>query len=394
MNSKPFVPTESVFGDYYDEEDIAVYRQRAKMNCAMFTFLMMGLVAYSRARDRRIINQSAYMNPKNSAWRHLLLHGDEYSFLHITGFTKDAFFDLYNLVFPDKHRCGRRAKIWLVDQLGILLFYLGSKMQMKFLPMLFCTGLPHISKILKKILERVINVLSDDQRAKIALPDADGCKRLANLVYERERIFTDVIGFLDGLQLPIECCSEIVEQNSFYQPRCSDTTVNNVLAFSAEGKVIYAAINYPGSIGDGRLALPLLHFLIDNKFPYRFCVDSGFKRDNSSQGKFIGPLSYQARQKAKDKGDEIAIKRHIHLVSLRQASEWGNRSLQGTFPRLKCRLSRNKALRRMIILCSILLHNFRTDIVGLNQIKTVFEPEYEHYLNVSGYDRIKRYFQI
>ncbi len=40
----------------------------------------------------------------------------------------------------------------------------------------------------------------------------------------------------------------------------------------------------------------------------------------------------------------------------------------------------------------ILIHNFRTEIVGSNQIKTVFDPEYKWYINLEGYDRISQYY--
>ena len=68
------------------------------------------------------------------------------------------------------------------------------------------------------------------------------------------------------------------------------------------------------------------------------------------------------------------------------------RSLQGTFPRCKKRLPSNAEKRKKVIQSIVLIHNFRTELVGLNQIKTVFDPEYERYINVRGYDRIKRYY--
>jgi hypothetical protein len=37
------------------------------------------------------------------------------------------------------------------------------------------------------------------------------------------------------------------------------------------------------------------------------------------------------------------------------------------------------------------VHNFRTEIVGLNQIKTAFDPEYKRYTSLSWHDRIRRY---
>ena len=41
----------------------------------------------------------------------------------------------------------------------------------------------------------------------------------------------------------------------------------------------------------------------------------------------------------------------------------------------------------------ILFHNFRTDVVGLNQIATVFNVEYDCYVNVQNYDRIAQYYE-
>ena len=84
--------------------------------------------------------------------------------------------------------------------------------------------------------------------------------------------------------------------------------------------------------------------------------------------------------------------KHAVYVSLRQASEWGTRALQGTFSRLKARLTSNKVKRGLILQSVAWLHNFRTFYVGLNQIATVLNPHYEQYINLEGYDRIARYF--
>ena len=60
--------------------------------------------------------------------------------------------------------------------------------------------------------------------------------------------------------------------------------------------------------------------------------------------------------------------------------------------RLKSRLTANNRMRALIIETILLLSNFRTSHVGLNQIATVFNPHYDQYVNVDGYDRIARYF--
>ena len=40
----------------------------------------------------------------------------------------------------------------------------------------------------------------------------------------------------------------------------------------------------------------------------------------------------------------------------------------------------------------ILIHNFCTNMVGSNWIKTVFDPEYERFITLDGYDRISSYY--
>ena len=66
--------------------------------------------------------------------------------------------------------------------------------------------------------------------------------------------------------------------------------------------------------------------------------------------------------------------------------------LQGTFLCCKKRLPSDKDKHRCVLECIILVHNFQTEIVGHNQISTVFAPEYEWVINIHGYDRIHKYY--
>jgi hypothetical protein len=68
------------------------------------------------------------------------------------------------------------------------------------------------------------------------------------------------------------------------------------------------------------------------------------------------------------------------------------RGLQGIFPRFKKRIPGNPAKQKSVIQSIVLVQNFRTESVGLNQIRTVFDPEYERYISLYGYDRIRRYY--
>ena len=68
------------------------------------------------------------------------------------------------------------------------------------------------------------------------------------------------------------------------------------------------------------------------------------------------------------------------------------RGWQGTFPCCKKRLPSNKEKRHRVLECIVLVHNFRTELVGHNQILEVFGPEYEQVININGYDRIRKYY--
>ena len=48
--------------------------------------------------------------------------------------------------------------------------------------------------------------------------------------------------------------------------------------------------------------------------------------------------------------------------------------------------------KRLVIESIILIHIFCTDLVGFNQIATVFDLEYERVVNLEGYDRISQYY--
>ena len=46
----------------------------------------------------------------------------------------------------------------------------------------------------------------------------------------------------------------------------------------------------------------------------------------------------------------------------------------------------------MVLEAIVFVHNLQTDTVGKNQIKTVFDPEYEWIHVLEGYDHIRRYY--
>ena len=95
-------------------------------------------------------------------------------------------------------------------------------------------------------------------------------------------------------------------------------------------------------------------------FVYALCVDQGFSRTGDFMDRIVGPLLKKTRMQLTIELRELLLSRHALYISLRQSSEWGMRALQGSFSRLKSRLTTNKLKRSKIILSIIFLHNFRT----------------------------------
>lgn len=66
---------------------------------------------------------------------------------------------------------------------------------------------------------------------------------------------------------------------------------------------------------------------------------------------------------------------NAQLVACRQAAEWGMRSIQGSFGRLRLPLDANDdGKRRDLLEICMRLHNLRTRLVGINQIRNTYMP--------------------
>ncbi len=315
----------------------------------------------------------------------------------MTGLNREAFGSLLYYLFDLDHianvrRRGRPPLLSPDGLLGLLLFYLGSTMDYKHLCMIFGITPSVCSRAINMMLKRVVMLLRNHPLARVQFPDEARMRRFADMVQLREPSVDDIIGFMDGVSFPAQCTDERIEQNAFYCGYDCDTTVNNVFAYGPDGKVFFCAINFPGSWADGSLTLRFLHQIKKKIGSYKICVDQGFPRSGDAYGMLVGPVTKRAARRLHcDIRDYYLRISNIH-TSLRQASEWGMRGLQGTFPRCKKRLPSESDKRRLVLEAIVLVHNFRTDYVGFSQIKTVFDPEYVRIENLEGYDRIAQYY--
>ncbi len=136
---------------------------------------------------------------------------------------------------------------------------------------------------------------------------------------------------------------------------------------------------------DGSLTTHFFSHIKERISDYKICVDQGFPRSEDATGFLVGPIPERsARQLHPLVRDNLISLSNVY-TSLRKASKWGMRGLQGTFPRCKKCLPLNKDKHRRVLECIILVHNIQTEVVGHNQISAVFVPEYKRVINILTY---------
>ena len=89
------------------------------------------LIYYNSIRRRHHLTRSGILAPNHSPWRYLYENGDEGSFLNLTGFSRQAFEEMHDYLYPnepERHGAGRPRLLNSRDELGLILFYLGSSM--------------------------------------------------------------------------------------------------------------------------------------------------------------------------------------------------------------------------------------------------------------------------
>lgn len=132
----------------------------------------------------------------------------------------------------------------------------------------------------------------------------------AELVRAREPLVNNVIGFVGGVSIPVQCGENADEQNAYYSGYYHDTMINNVFAFSPTGKILHACVNFPGSWHDSSVCWSLCEVVVDRANGHAFCVDKGFPRGGDMNDKFVGPLSRRGKQRLAPQVRDYLITMH------------------------------------------------------------------------------------
>ena len=230
-----------------------------KQHIKLLMLVVLLIKYHNSIRDRTYIIRAALVHPSLSPWRYLYDHGDDGSFLHITGLTREAFHILQDIMFPPKppDEFGRRprGRPKLLDNsssVGLLLFYIGSTMTYKHLCMIFGIVPTQCSICIEEMLLFATDKLCNHPLSSVRFPDAGKMEQFAAMINARESLIDDVIEFMDGVSIPTECTSEEYEQNAMYVGYTCDTTGS---------KVFPSALNFPSSWTDGKLSAHLIEFI-------------------------------------------------------------------------------------------------------------------------------------
>ena len=240
------------------------------------------------------------------------------------------------------------------------------------LQMLF--GLTHspLSLWLRFGMTILIKILRHDHYATIRLPTAAQVQIYKDLIQERHPHLKDSgIAFAaDGLKLYLQQTGCVIIQERYYNGWKKDHYVSNMLVFAPDGTIPIMAIDAPGNMHDSKVAdygqvYKKLKFLYE-AHGAKSVVDAAF----------LGKLNkWLLKTKQDITGlSKKEIRESVAKTSCRQYSEWGMRTLQGGFPRLKDRfIYETLGKRQQTIHLIVLLSNLRARLVSINQTATVYK---------------------
>ena len=115
------------------------------------------------------------------------------------------------------------------------------------------------SRAINWMLKKTVQALRGHPLARVQFPNREKMREYAALAQLREPLVDDIISFMDGVSFPAECTDNAIDQNAMYCGYDCDTMVNNVFAYGPDGKVFFAAINFPRTSQDAKVDLkPLI----------------------------------------------------------------------------------------------------------------------------------------
>jgi hypothetical protein len=229
----------------------------------------------STSRRRHYLQRVHVGLTERSSWRITLLHPDDRGLLNVTGLSRPAFTQLYNVFRPlwlrDHPRDGiRRRELRSEDVLGLVLHWAQSTMRAKTLCQVFHTPPATVSRLLRSGMRTLRVALKSMAGAAIRWPSPDEMHCFAAAVTAYEPGLHDVFGFVDGVYFQCTNPPDLDTQNAYYNGWRAMTSITNVIVFTPDGCIAWASFNCPGSWHDADVSRPLYDILLSDRPPGSF----------------------------------------------------------------------------------------------------------------------------
>lgn len=362
-------------------------------------------------RNRRsAVRVRALPPPSESPFMLVYNSAMEDAMITVTGFGHSAFNQLLALFEPefsnwsphtgpdgmirrmeDRTRRGRPRRITPVIALGLVLTWTRTRGSTWILQMVFGLGKTSLDMYLRFSRRLIVKILQPHPDATVRLPTESEIIELSDSVAEKYPALAEhkVWGALDGLKLHIQASGDQRTQNRFFNGWTHGHYINSLFLFTPNGKVAAKYCNAPGCTHDSTMAeYSNMYTKIDdvyNSCGGKVVVDSAFT------GKVTQGMLRSQQLISEFMLDAAPIERIVgrNATSVRQLSEWGMRSFQGSFPRLRDKFFYEERGERSIILeCIVLLYNYRAATVGHNQIRSSYMAHLNRPVNLTYFNNM------
>ena len=345
-----------------------------------------------RRRDRRIPRRANLSYYEDSPFKNIFDSGDDQALLNLTGLDHHTFSKLLGIyqphyssftwcrLFKSVRRlkiCSRRRRMLdATGSLGLVLTWFRTKGSCtRNLQLIFgLTGTPMYTWL--KFGRRVLLfALQKVDSAKISAPSVQELHIYMSAVAAKYPRMNVVWGAMDGLKLTFQKANNGIKQNHFYNGWTHGHYISCIFVFAPDGRIRVCIINCPGSMHDSTMAQYGVYHKLEQLYKDHgatVVVDSAFSR---------GAYPFLIKSSQEDPaGEPEAVLAHRDATSIRQLSEWGMRMIQAQFPRVTEPIQYEvKGERRIILHLMVLLYNFQTAEIGINQILNSFMHDKNNY---------------
>jgi hypothetical protein len=338
------------------------------------TAVVLAVVAHVFKRRRRVdkLTRASLVLPEDSPLDQMLSSGDDGGFICCFGLNVHAFQVLLNSFTPIYESLAINTKTYEVHArsrprvgkvtakrgLALTLCWFRTKGEQHFLSLI--SGLtPSMTAVTIHLgIHALRACLHQLPQAKIAFPSPQEIELYSYIMNTQYPQLNGCFAVLDGLKIQVQWTGNTSQQEAYYNCWASMHCINNVFLFAPSGCIIASVTNAPGSWHISYVArVGGIYSAIAEFVPPRYfaIADSAFSAP-----------ALDGRLRTTDKHDPV-------ILSIRQTAEWGMRGFQSAFPRFTAQqLWHQPQFRKLSLECACMLFNFRTNLVGLNQIRTVW----------------------